>query len=316
MSAPPPNDLLSAADTSSAPSSDLLVEATIQGKPRALGGGFEVRRLLPSAARQMVGPFIFVDHFGPLKMDAGKGLDVRPHPHINLATVTYLFEGEILHRDSLGSEQIIGPGAVNWMTAGRGIVHSERSPAVARAAGPSMHGLQLWVALPQANEEDAPSFQHQDAHSIPEVDVSGVRVRVIAGSAYGEASPVAVHSPLFYVQATLAKGVELPMPDEHAQRAVYVVAGRISCADQSYASGTMVILRAGATLAVRAMEPSIVMLLGGAALDGDRYIDWNFVSSSRARIERAKQEWRDRDFPNVPGDEQEFIPLPAPASPL
>jgi redox-sensitive bicupin YhaK (pirin superfamily) len=285
------------------------VELAIAGQTRPLGGGFEVRRLLPTAARRMVGPFIFVDHFGPVQLAQGNGLDVRPHPHINLATVTYLFEGEILHRDSLGSEQLIRPGAVNWMTAGRGIVHSERSPSEARAAGPRLHGLQLWVALPTAHEEDEPAFHHHAAENIPELSVGDVQVRVVAGTAYGVTSPVAVHSPLFYVEARMPAGATLPLPDDHKQRAVYVVDGVVSCGAELRTTGTMLVLREGAAATVEAKTPALIMLLGGAPLDGERYIDWNFVSSSRDRIDRAKQLWRQRAFPLVPGDETEFIPL-------
>ncbi|HEY0707742.1 MAG TPA: pirin family protein [Polyangia bacterium] len=308
MTIHPANDPKSEATAPRVEPGDDVVDLAIAGRPRPLGGGFEVRRLLPSPARRMVGPFIFVDHFGPVQLAQGNGLDVRPHPHINLATVTYLFEGEILHRDSLGSEQLIRPGAVNWMTAGRGIVHSERSPSEARATGPRLHGLQLWVALPQAHEEDAPAFHHHDARSIPEVSIGNVFIRVVAGTAYGATSPVAVHSPLFYVEARIPAGARLPLPD-HPQRAAYVVEGTIACGGELRAAGTMLVLREGATGEIEAKSDAVVMLLGGDALDGERYIDWNFVSSSRERIERAKQLWRERAFPVVPGDEIEFIPL-------
>jgi redox-sensitive bicupin YhaK (pirin superfamily) len=286
------------------------VELDIEGRTRTLGDGFSVRRLLPAAARRMVGPFIFLDHFGPLRLEPGHGLDVRPHPHINLATVTYLFEGEILHRDSLGSEQPIRPGAVNWMTAGRGIVHSERSTAAARAGGPAMHGLQLWVALPRAHEEIAPSFRHYAADVIPALDRDRARLRVIAGTAYGVSSPVAALSPLFYVEAQLAEGATLAAPDEHDERAAYVVEGTVGCDGQTYGSGAMLVFRTGAKASLVALAPARVMLLGGAALDGPRHIWWNFVSSSPERIERAKEDWRQRRFASVPGDDVEFIPLP------
>jgi redox-sensitive bicupin YhaK (pirin superfamily) len=284
---------------------EAAVELTIEGRARELGQGFSVRRLLPAMARRMVGPFIFVDHMGPVSLPPGQGLDVRPHPHINLATVTYLFEGEILHRDSLGCEQLIRPGAVNWMTAGSGIVHSERSPAAARAGGARVHGLQLWVALPRAHEEDEPSFHHHPEDSLPRLDRPLARLTVVAGTAYGATSPVTVRSPLFYVEARLEAGARLPLPDDHAERAIYVVAGNVS----GYGAGTMVVFRSGAAEIV-AHEAAHVMLLGGAALDGERHIWWNFVSSSKERIERAKRDWREGRFATVPGDDQEFIPLP------
>lgn len=287
----------------------MSVELLIAPRERSLGDGVNVRRLLPAPERRMVGPFIFVDHFGPLSLEPDHGMDVRPHPHINLATVTYLFEGEIVHRDSLGVEQPIHPGAVNWMTAGRGIVHSERSPAEARKAGPRMHGLQLWVALPTGQEEVEPTFQHHRADSIPLVERPGARLRVIAGAAYGARSPVQVLSPLFYVEAVLDAGSELALPDEYAGRAVYVIAGAILCDDVRHGAHAFLVMRPGAAR-IRAVEPSRVMLLGGAPLDGERHIFWNFVSSRRERIEQAKDQWRAREFPRIPGDDKEFIPLP------
>jgi redox-sensitive bicupin YhaK (pirin superfamily) len=286
------------------------VDLQIEARPRDLGGGFTVRRLLPSIARRMVGPFIFFDEMGPVAMDPGAGLDVRPHPHINLATVTYLFDGEILHRDSLGTEQPIRPGAVNWMTAGRGIVHSERSPAASRKTGVRLHGLQLWVALPKAKEEVAPSFQHHAADTIPAVERPGARLRVVAGSAYGSASPVGVLSTLFYVEARLERGAKLDLPEEHAERAVYVVAGSIRADGHVRGPSGMLVFRVRTPARIEALEASHVMLLGGAPLDGERHVWWNFVSSSPARIERAKDDWRSRRFASVPGDDAEFIPLP------
>jgi redox-sensitive bicupin YhaK (pirin superfamily) len=286
------------------------LELVIEARVKDLGDGFRVRRLLPAAERRMVGPFIFFDHMGPVSMPRGRGLDVRPHPHVNLATITYLFEGEILHRDSLGTVQPIQPGALNWMTAGRGIVHSERSPAAARESGVKLHGLQLWVALPRAQEEAAPSFQHHPAGALPAVERDGARLRVIAGSAYGATSPVQVLSPLFYVEAQLEQGAALALPDEHADRAVYVVEGSLFCGGEAQGPGRMLVFRAGAPARIQAPEAARVMLLGGAALDGERHVFWNFVSSSRERIERAKTEWREGRFPKVPGDEVEFIPLP------
>jgi redox-sensitive bicupin YhaK (pirin superfamily) len=286
------------------------VELEIDARTRDLGDGFTVRRLLPAVTRRMVGPFIFLDHMGPVQLAAGRGLDVRPHPHINLATVTYLFEGEILHRDSLGSEQPIRPGAVNWMTAGRGIVHSERSTAEARKSGPRLHGLQLWVALPRASEEVEPSFRHHGADTIPEVTHRGARLRVVAGAAYGLLSPVETLSPLFYVEASLERGASLDLPGEFSGRAAYVVEGSVSSDGSRHGSGTMLVFRTGLPARITALEPVRVMLLGGTPLDGERHIYWNFVSSSQERIERAKDDWRKRRFPIVPGDDQEFIPLP------
>lgn len=281
-----------------------LVELEIAGRARSLGDGLTVRRLLPAAARRIVGPFVFVDHMGPVVLEPGHGLDVRPHPHIHLATVTYLFDGEFLHRDSLGSEQAIRPGAVNWMAAGRGIAHSERSPAAMRAAGARVHGLQLWCALPTAHEEDEPSFQHHPANTIPELD----GVRVIAGAAYGLQSPVSIVSPLFYVEAKLERGRELDAPD-YPERAVYVVAGSVQIGTAAVSAGTMAVLRPG-DACLRANEDSHVMMLGGAPLDGVRHIWWNFVSSSKERIERAKSDWKEGRFGKIPGDDVEFIPLP------
>jgi redox-sensitive bicupin YhaK (pirin superfamily) len=286
------------------------VALEIAARTRSLGGGFSVRRLLPSAARRTVGPFIFVDHMGPVHLRPGDGLDVRPHPHINLATVTFLFEGEIVHRDSLGSEQAIRPGAVNWMTAGRGIVHSERSPSQERKSGPRVHGMQLWVALPTAHEEDEPSFQHHAADSLPTVEQPGARLRVLAGAAYGATSPVTVLSPTFYVEAQLERGARLALPDEYRGRAAYVVQGAVAVDGKTYGEGVMIVFKEGVPACVEALDPSRVMLLGGAPLDGERHIWWNFVSSSPARIERAKDDWRNGRFGKVPGDETEFIPLP------
>ena len=286
------------------------IELNIAGRGRDLGGGFTVRRLLPAIARRMVGPFIFVDHMGPVQFQPGIGLDVRPHPHINLATVTYLFDGEILHRDSLGSEQAIRPGAVNWMTAGSGIVHSERSSQEARKSGPILHGMQLWIALPQAHEEIAPSFQHHPAKTIPDLAQPGVKLRIIAGSAYGETSPVQVLSPLFYVEAQLDAGASLKLPEEYAGRACYIAAGKISADGHAHDEGNLLVFREGAPACIAAIEPARVMLLGGAPLDGERHIYWNFVSSRKERLEQAKDDWKNRRFPLVPGDDQEFIPLP------
>jgi redox-sensitive bicupin YhaK (pirin superfamily) len=281
----------------------------IDARPRDLGG-FSVRRTLPSSTRRTVGPFIFFDHFGPSVFAPGEGMTVRPHPHIGLATVTYLFEGEIIHRDSLGSQQAIRPGDINWMTSGRGIVHSERTHPELRQAGSRLHGLQLWVALPTAHEEVEPSFHHHPAATIPGRAVGAVNVKVMAGSAYEVSSPVKTLSSLFYVDAGLPAGAELPLPSEHEERAVYVVEGAIRCGGERAEVGRMLVLAKGATASVEAESDARVVLVGGAPLDGERYIDWNFVSSSKERIARAKRDWKEGRFSKVPGDEVEFIPLP------
>ena len=283
--------------------------SVIDARARDLGG-FTVGRVLPSGARKLIGPFIFFDHMGPAAFPPGRGIDVRPHPHIGLATVTYLFEGEIVHRDSLGSHQPIRPGDVNWMTAGRGIAHSERTGAELRQSGARIDGLQLWVALPLRHEETEPEFHHHPARDLPAVDVAGTRVRVLAGSAFGETSPVRTLSPLFYADAAIPGGSELPLPDEHEERAAYVVSGSVECGNERAERGRMLVFAPGAAATLRAVSDARVALIGGAPIDGERHIFWNFVSSSRARIEQAKRDWRDGRFPKVPGDEQEFIPLP------
>jgi len=284
------------------------IETIVEAKQRDIGG-FSVGRVLPSARRRLVGPFIFFDHMGPAAFPAGQGIDVRPHPHINLATVTYLFEGEIIHRDSLGSLQAIRPGAINWMTAGRGIVHSERTGPETRKSGSRLHGVQLWVALPREHEETEPDFRHYPAATLPEVVRGSARVRVLAGTAYGVASPVRTLSPLFYVEATLPAGGELPLPEEHRDRAAYVVEGVVSCGEQRIEAARMAVFAPGPTPPLRAESAARVMLLGGAPLDGERHIWWNFVSSSRDRIEQAKRDWKGGRFQPVPG-ETEPIPIP------
>jgi len=284
------------------------IETIIEARKRDIGG-FSVGRVLPSARRRLVGPFIFFDHMGPVTFASGQGIDVRPHPHINLATVTYLFEGEIVHRDSLGSLQPIRPGAINWMTAGRGIAHSERTGPESRKTGSRLHGLQLWVALPQAHEESDPDFRHYPSATLPEIEMTGARVRVLAGRAYGAASPVRTLSSLFYVEAAIAAGGVLPLPEEHRERAAYVVEGVIRCGEERIESSRMVVLAPGPMPPLRAESGARVVLIGGAPLDGERHIWWNFVSSSRGRIEQAKRDWKAGRFPPVPG-ESEFIPLP------
>lgn len=284
------------------------IALTIEGKARDLGG-FEVRRLLPSARRRMVGPIIFFDHMGPVQFAPGQGIDVRPHPHIGLATVTYLFEGEIVHRDSLGCVQAIRPGAVNWMTAGMGIVHSERTASEVRASGARLHGIQTWVALPVEHEQVEPCFHHHAAETLPSQERDGARLRLIAGSAYGERSPVKTFSPMFYVEAAMEEGAIVCLPEEHEERALYVVEGLVSVGARTFAPGTMIVFDPGSVAMAAAVEPSRAMLLGGAAMTEQRHIWWNFVSSSSERIERAKADWKEGRFAKVPGD-TEFIPLP------
>ncbi len=285
------------------------LELVIVPRTRDLGDGFAVRRALPHGKRQMVGPFIFFDHFGPVQFIARQGMDVRPHPHIGLATVTYLFDGSIMHRDSEGHIQEIRPGAMNLMTAGRGIAHSERTPDVERANGQNMLGLQSWVALPAGREEIAPSFQHYDAASLPIVQDNGVKARIIAGSAFGVASPVETVSDWFYVEVSLDAGLSAPLDADHEERAIYIVDGEIEITGERYEGPRLLIFRPGDRITIRAVRPTRMMFLGGTALEGPRYIWWNFVSSSRERIEQAKQDWKTGRFAHVP-DETEFIPLP------
>ena len=285
------------------------IATVIDARPRDLGG-FTVGRVLPAPARKLIGPFIFFDHMGPAAFPPGHGIDVRPHPHIGLATVTYLFEGEIVHRDSLGSHQPIRPGDVNWMTAGRGIAHSERTGTELRQSGSRLDGLQLWVALPLRHEETDPEFHHHPARDLPAAGIGGVRIRVLAGSAFGETSPVRTFSPLFYVDAAMPAGSELPLPDEPEERAAYVVSGTVACGNERAERGRMLVFTPGLKATLRAVGDARVALVGGAPIDGERHIFWNFVSSSQARIEQAKRDWREGRFPKVPGDEQEFTPVP------
>jgi redox-sensitive bicupin YhaK (pirin superfamily) len=272
-------------------------------------GGFSVRRVLPQLQARSVGPFVFFDHLGPAQFAQGQGIDVRPHPHIGLATVTYLFDGALRHRDSLGSVQDIRPGDVNWMTAGRGIVHSERSPPTERAQGHLMHGIQTWVALPRHAEEVDPAFAHHPAATLPELVIDGVRLRLIAGNAFGKSAPVQVFAPMFYLAVEFAAGSRLVLPAEHIERAIYAVDSEILVDGLPLAPGRMAVLVPGSDVSIEASTPAIVMLCGGDPLDGDRHLFWNFVSSSRDRIERAKQDWTAQRFGSVPG-ETEFIPLP------
>ena len=287
-----------------------VVEQVIEGRTRDLGD-FAVRRMLPASNRQAVGPFIFFDHMGPAVFPRGKGVDVRPHPHIGLATVTYLYDGAFLHRDSLGSRQVIRPGDVNWMVAGRGIAHSERTPGELRATDGSSraHGIQTWVALPLEHEDVEPSFQHHPAQELPEIRLPGARLRVIAGDAWGETSPVRVYSRTLYVDAVLDAGAVLGLTDDHPERAVYVSIGQVRIDGTRYEPGQMVVFERGRTAKIESRDASRVMLLGGDSLDGPRHVWWNFVASSRERIDRAKADWREERFAPVPGD-PERIPLP------
>lgn len=270
--------------------------------------GFAVGRVLPAQVHRSVGPFVFFDHMGPASLAAGQGLDVRPHPHIGLSTVTYLFEGAIFHRDSLGSALAIRPGAINWMTAGRGIVHSERTPPVERADGPRLHGLQLWVALPKSCEECEPSFAHHASDTIPELDEPGVSLRILAGAAYGKRAPVEVASPLHYVEVRLQPGAEVALPPEHAERAAYLVEGDATLDGTTLAPRAMAVVGIG-TRVLASERGAHLVLVGGDPLDAPRYVFWNFVSSSKERIEEAARDWREHRFPLVPGDSEERIPL-------
>jgi len=272
-------------------------------------GEFRVQRLLPAFPNKMVGPFIFFDHFGPVAFAEGKGADVRPHPHIGLATVTYLFEGAMIHRDSLGTVQRIEPGDVNWMTAGRGIVHSERSPAGERATGPRLHGLQTWVALPRAHEQAEPSFSHQPKAALPMIELAGAKMRLLVGSAFGKQAPTPTYSPIFYLVVETSAGAVIDLPPEHEERGVFAVDGELSIGDAVVQPHQLAVLPRGETVRIRSAESARLVLLGGAKLDGDRLIWWNFVASSRELIDAASTRWREQSFPPVPG-ETEFIPLP------
>jgi redox-sensitive bicupin YhaK (pirin superfamily) len=274
---------------------------------RDLGDGFQVRRALPDAQRRSVGPFVFFDQMGPVTLLGGRALDVRPHPHIGLATVTYLFEGEILHRDSLGTVQAIRPGEVNWMTAGRGIVHSERTPAALRGIESRIFGLQVWVALPEAHEEDAPAFSHHE--NLPLFQENGVTIRLILGDLFGMSSPVATVTPMFYADVTLAVGKAVAIPPDPDERAVYIVEGAIEIDGETYREGELLVFKMGADVRMRGAPGARLAVFGGPVLDSPRYVWWNFVSSRKERIEQAAEDWRAGRFASVPG-ETEFIPLP------
>jgi redox-sensitive bicupin YhaK (pirin superfamily) len=280
--------------------------------PRAVDlGGMEVRRALPSTKRQMVGPFIFFDQMGPAEFLTDEGIDVRPHPHINLATVTYLFEGKIRHRDSIGTDVDIEPGAVNWMKAGRGIVHSERTDDVSRRTGQRLFGIQTWVALPEAQEESDPDFIHHGASALPVIQDGGMTARLIAGEAFGSRSPLVTASETLYADVQIAAGSSVPVEPSVAERALYTIAGEIEVAGQCFGPAQLLVLRPGDQIIVKAVTAARVMLFGGEPMEGPRWIWWNFVSSRKERIEQAQEEWRRGRFDTVPGDEADFIPLPA-----
>ncbi len=279
-------------------------------------GGFSVRRALPAPGRQMVGPFIFLDQMGPADFVTGDGIDVRPHPHIGLATVTYLLRGEFQHRDSLGTDQMITPGEVNWMTAGAGITHSERTSAETRATPHGLFGVQTWVALPADAEDTPPRFEHAGRQALPLIQNGGAEVRLILGHAYGARSPVTVSSEMVYADVALAAGAKLPLPDDHEDRGLYVLEGAVEIAQDRFEAGRMMVFRPGDRITVTGAEAGArLLLLGGATLEGPRHIWWNFVSSSREKLNAAKAAWRAADFEGgpfrlPPGDEDEFIPLP------
>jgi redox-sensitive bicupin YhaK (pirin superfamily) len=292
------------------------VAVVLEPRERDLGDGFHVRRVLPARARRAVGPFVFFDHFGPTTLLPGHGLDVRPHPHINLATVTYLYEGEIDHRDSLGSFRTIRAGDINWMTAGRGIVHSERTPQALRARGSRVHGLQLWVGLPREHEEAAPAFRHYAAETLPVVSEPGVFVRVLAGEAFGARSPVETLSPVVYLDVKLDAGASVELPSALGARGAYVIDGDVVCAGRSFAPARMLVLADGVPARLESSRGARFVVVGGAPFPEPRHLWWNFASSSEARIDQGKRDWLERrgdpagPFPLVPGDEREFIPIP------
>ncbi|WP_340150874.1 pirin family protein [uncultured Sneathiella sp.] len=284
------------------------IALSITGKIADIGG-FEVRRLLPVAKRRSVGSFVFLDHMGPAVLKAGQGMDVRPHPHIGLATVTYLYEGSILHRDSLGSVQEICPGDVNWMTAGRGIVHSERTSDAMRGIEQSVHGLQMWVALPKEHEETDPSFEHTPKSELPELRGEGWWGRLVAGSLFGETSPVVTLSRLFFADIQLEAGVSIPFAPEYEEAAVYVIEGEVDVDGASVEAGTLAVLDNNPMVTLTAMKDTVIAVLGGDALPEPRFMYWNFVSSSRDRIDQAKEGWKENRFDSVPGDDS-YTPLP------
>lgn len=292
------------------------IETLIIPRARDLGG-FEVRRALPAPKRQMVGPFVFFDQAGPAEFVTGKGVDVRPHPHIGLGTVTYLYRGEFQHRDSLGTNQMIRPGAVNWMVAGRGVTHSERTSEETRRNPHALYGIQTWVALPEDKEEIAPSFEHHGKDTLPMIEGDGISARLILGHAYGETAPAKLYSDTFYLDVTLTPGARFPLPSDHEDRGLYILEGAVSIAGQTFEAGLMMVFRPGDAITVAAgAQGARLMALGGATLNGPRYVWWNFVASSREKIEAAKEEWRrgawgQGQFDLPPDDRAEFIPLPS-----
>jgi len=285
------------------------IEQVIVPRARDLGG-FSVRRALPAVGKQMIGPFIFFDQMGPAEFLIGTGIDVRPHPHIGLATVTYLFDGEIMHRDSLGTSLAIKPGELNLMSAGRGIVHSERTSKEERAKGPRLYGIQAWAALPKSHEEELPAFAHYGVDDLPRLTGEGKRVRLIMGSLYGKTSPAAYPHPCFYAEAVLAPGATLPLDPDYDERGIYVASGEIDVAGETFSAGQLLVFHPGDRISIMALSQARLMLLGGEPMDGPRHIWWNFVSSSKDRIAAAKADWKQKRFATVPADPEEFIPLP------
>jgi redox-sensitive bicupin YhaK (pirin superfamily) len=298
----------------------VTIQLQLAAHDKDLGGGFTVRRLLPAARRRSVGPFIFFDHFGPVTVPPGINYDVRPHPHIGLATVTYLFDGAMMHRDSLGNQQLIEPGAINWMTSGRGIVHSERRPDALREQVHVNHGLQLWTALPREHEEDDPSFSHTSSSVIPELLIGDARVRVLVGQAFGAESPVPAFSRTLYLDVALATGGRFELPALAPELAVYAVQGEVSVDNEGVAAHSLAVLEPGMPAVISAAQPARFVVLGGDPLDGPRHMWWNFVSSDKERILRASADWQAQRMGKVRGDEKEFIPLPptrfAPPEPI
>lgn len=295
------------------------LDLVIAGRERDLGG-FSVHRVLPCASHPMVGPFIFFDHMGPAVFASGQAIDVRPHPHIHLATVTYLFEGVIRHRDSLGSDQLIQPGAVNWMTAGHGIVHSERTPEPLRETGSRLNGIQCWIALPDDKQDIAPNFTHYPAEALPEFEIEGVKIKLLLGKAFDRVSPVEIYSPLFYLEAHFKAGMQLVFKSENQEVGVYVAQGEVKGNQQNIEQFAIGIGRSGEDFVIEALQDSHVMILGGKPLS-KRVIYWNFVSNSEANIEQAKADWANGPgpmgsrFPKVPGDDKDYIPLPVEQNP-
>jgi len=286
-----------------------MLETVIVPRTRDLGDGFAVRRALPAAERRTVGPFVFFDHMGPVELKPGAGLDVRPHPHIGLATVTYLFAGEILHRDSLGTVQPIRPGEVNWMTAGRGIAHSERTPQALRKSGSAVSGIQVWVGLPRSHEEAAPAFSHHAAPALPVIRERDLEIRVVVGELHGARAPVPTYSPMFFADALLQSGARLSLAPEHEERGVYVVEGEAEVEGRRCAVGEMLVFRPGGSVTLAASPAARLVLFGGAPLEERRFLWWNFVSSRKERIDQAAADWKAGRFAAVP-EETEFIPLP------